>query len=175
MIQYGSSSARPTRALIEAAGELARGVAAHAVGDDHDVIDFLRPFGHVAGRQAAEQRLVHPRYLRDEELILVVVPQEPCMRERADVDLHERREGLEPPERGVRLVFGKRARVGRGLRAVGTTSAPWREGIGGIIWPDSLPVRSLCVRYRHIHAETHMCARPHSRASRVPSHTRPTP
>ena len=38
------------------ARKLAAGVAPHAVGDDHGVADFLRPFGHFAGREAGERR-----------------------------------------------------------------------------------------------------------------------
>ncbi len=65
-------------------------MAAHTVSDDHDVIDFLGPLGDVAHGEAAEQRLVRARHLRDAELVLVVLAQEPDVRERADVDLHER-------------------------------------------------------------------------------------
>ncbi len=60
------------RADGEPARDLAGGVAAHAVGDDHHVIDFIRALGHVARRQAAEHRLEGARESGDEELVFVV-------------------------------------------------------------------------------------------------------
>ena len=107
MIQYGEFEHKADEgADREPARELARGMAAHAISDDHDVVHFLCPFGHVASRQAGAQRLVHSRHPGHAELILVVLTQETGMRERADVDLHERREGLERPERRISVVTG---------------------------------------------------------------------
>ena len=68
------------------ARDLAGGVAAHPVGDDHHIVDFVRPLGHVAGRETRRHRLQRARRLGDEEVILVVLPHVAGMRQGADID-----------------------------------------------------------------------------------------
>ena len=49
------------------ARDLARGVAAHAVGNDHHVVDFLRALRHISRGEAGAERLKRAAEPRDEE------------------------------------------------------------------------------------------------------------
>ena len=72
------------------ARDFARGVAAHAVGDDHHVVDFLGACRHISGRKAGDERLKRAAEPRDEEVILVVRAVVTGVRLRADIDPDER-------------------------------------------------------------------------------------
>ena len=93
------------------ARDFARGVAAHAVGDDHHVVDFLRALRHISRGEAGDQRLQRAAEPGDEEVVLVVLAVMTGMRQRADIDPDERRKGLpsRPTATGVRL--SKRVQV----------------------------------------------------------------
>ena len=56
-------------------------MAAHPVGHDHHIVDFVRPLGHVAGGQTRLDRLQPARRPGNEEVILVVRRTRPgCVR-----------------------------------------------------------------------------------------------
>jgi len=70
--------------------DFARGVAAHAVSNDHHVVDFLSACRHISRGEARDerfQRAAEPRY---EEVVLVVRAAVTGVRPRADIDPDER-------------------------------------------------------------------------------------
>jgi hypothetical protein len=69
---------------------LAGGMAAHPIGDDHHVVDFVRTLGHVAGREARQHCLQRARRPGDQEVILVVGSHVAHMRQGADIDVQRR-------------------------------------------------------------------------------------
>ena len=72
------------------ARDFARGVAAHAVGNDHHVVDFLRAFRHISRGEARDERLKRAAEPRDEEVVLVVRAMVTGVRPRVDIDPDER-------------------------------------------------------------------------------------
>jgi len=72
------------------ARDFTRGVAAHAVGDDHHVVDLLRACRHIFGGEARDHRLKRAAEPGDEEVVLVVRAVEAGVRPRVDIDLDER-------------------------------------------------------------------------------------
>ena len=72
------------------ARDFARGVAAHAVGDDHHVVDFLRACRHISRGEARDERFKRAAEPGDEEVVLVVLAAVAGVRPRADIDPDER-------------------------------------------------------------------------------------
>ena len=72
------------------ARDFARGMAAHAVGNDHHVVDFLRAFRHVSRGEARDERLQRAAEPGDEEVVLVVRAAVTGVRLRVDIDADER-------------------------------------------------------------------------------------
>ena len=72
------------------ARDLARGMAAHAVGHDHHVVDFLGEFRNIFRREARDERLKRAAQPRDEEVVLVVLAAVTRVRQRTDIDPDER-------------------------------------------------------------------------------------
>ena len=62
------------------------GVPAHAVGEDHRVVDLFGAGRHFGLGKAGAHRFERPRHARDIELILVVRSQQPDVRQAAHVD-----------------------------------------------------------------------------------------
>jgi hypothetical protein len=80
----------------QATRDFPRGMSTHPVGNHHYIVQFVGSIGHVAGRKGGHQRLQAARDLCDEELILVVFPAVAGMRQGADIDVDQRREGAVP-------------------------------------------------------------------------------
>ena len=76
------------------ARDFARGVAAHAVGDDHHVVDLLRACRHIFHGEARDHRLKCAAEPGDEEVVLVVLAVVAGVRPRVDIDLNERGQGM---------------------------------------------------------------------------------
>ena len=69
--------------------DFAGGVSAHAVGHDHQVVDLLGPFRHIARGEARHDRLKRAGEPGDEEMVLVVRAVVTGVRLRADIDPDE--------------------------------------------------------------------------------------
>ena len=68
------------------ARKLAAGVAAHAVGDDHGVAGFLRPFGYLPGWQGGEHCLQVTSDAGHQEVVFVAGADLARMGQSADID-----------------------------------------------------------------------------------------
>ena len=83
----------------QAAGEFARGVPAHAIGDDQGVPGFIGAFRDFARRQARPDRLEVAADARDQEVVLVGCADVTGVRqpERVDAELVRRRRDRASP------------------------------------------------------------------------------
>ncbi len=73
-----------------AARNLAGGMAAHPVGNHHQVIHFFSALRRVALRETRNHRLQRASEARHEEMVLVVRPHVPGVGQCRDVNLDER-------------------------------------------------------------------------------------